>query len=761
MDLVTPSLIASLAWYTTIAVVAARRREAQGEEVDWLAVYSASAGLWSLIQFGALWGWFAPPRTDVALHVPLYAALVLGGLLLHLTRAFLRVTGAGWVWWGTLAGWLVVGFLLDVNVFNLPDLINVGLGTDVVRVGAIRVFLVAGWGLMMGGAAWMTLRVFQRAQQPLHRNRIAYWAPVLVITALGDGMLFAQRIVVGTSLYMLATGLAAYALLIHHLPDVRQAARAALTYLLTVALAAGAYGVGFSILQVSLRTAPENFLIGAGTALAVGIAILFSPLLRQVRSLVNRLIARVDYDPGRTVREYSISISNILDVKQLARVSLGILRDELGVKQGALLLVDRRKDEGGETFALRSVGELGSAVMAEGHLSIESPVAEYLYKEYRPLTQYDIDLLPRFRELNEAERAWLTSLAADVYVPIYSKGSWIGLFALGTKASGDRYFNEDLNLLSTLADQTTVALENARLVENLVQLNRNLREAYTALDQANQRLEHLDRAKSDFIAVLSHELRTPMGILLGYSQLLADDPQFKSRPNNQPIVDGLSKGAVRLQEIIETMLDMAMIDNRTLRLVHKPVPILPVLQALNSQFMTALADRELTLTLEEGLARLPKIEADTETLGKAFYHLIINAIKYTPNGGRLTLSGQVLEPGHARLAKGGIEVVVSDTGIGIDPKDQDLIFTKFYQTGEVALHSTGKTKFKGGGPGLGLAIARGIVEAHGGQIWVESPGYDEVNCPGSRFHVALPLRQPDIVKVEALTDGRSLRKLTV
>src|SRR5690606_21912111 len=77
----------------------------------------------------------------------------------------------------------------------------------------------------------------------------------------------------------------------------------------------------------------------------------------------------------------------------------------------------------------------------------------------------------------------------------------------------------------------------------------------------------------------------------------------------------------------------------------------------------------------------------------------------------------------------------------IDPRFIELIFTKFYQTGEVALHSSGKTKFKGGGPGLGLSIARGIVEAHGGRLWAESPGYDEAACPGSQFIVLLPLRQ--------------------
>jgi len=329
----------------------------------------------------------------------------------------------------------------------------------------------------------------------------------------------------------------------------------------------------------------------------------------------------------------------------------------------------------------------------------------------------------------------------DVYVPIYSKGNWIGLLALGPKATHDRYFDDDLNLLSTLADQTTVALENARLVDNLFQLNRDLRKAYVALDQANQRLEQLDRAKSDFITVLSHELRTPLGLLLGYSQILADDPDLRARADYRQMMDGMQKGAVRLKEIIESTLDMAMIDNRTLKLYHAPAPLLPLMQKACEGFEQPVAERKLRLEIRDEIGRLPNIEADVDSLGKVFYHLIVNAIKYTPDGGRIVISGRALEAGKGRLPEGGVEVVVADTGIGIDPRFHELIFTKFYQTGEVATHSSGKTKFKGGGPGLGLAIVRGIVEAHGGKVWVESPGYDEKTCPGSRFHVALPLRQ--------------------
>jgi signal transduction histidine kinase len=139
----------------------------------------------------------------------------------------------------------------------------------------------------------------------------------------------------------------------------------------------------------------------------------------------------------------------------------------------------------------------------------------------------------------------------------------------------------------------------------------------------------------------------------------------------------------------------------------------------------------------EGLAELPIISADPELIQKVFYQLVMNAIKFTPDGGTVTVSGKYLNGN----VPPQVEIAVCDTGIGIDPDSNLTIFEKFQQTGEVLLHSSGKTKFKGGGPGLGLAIARGIVEAHGGRIWMESPGYNEETNPGSKFFVSLPVEK--------------------
>jgi signal transduction histidine kinase len=114
----------------------------------------------------------------------------------------------------------------------------------------------------------------------------------------------------------------------------------------------------------------------------------------------------------------------------------------------------------------------------------------------------------------------------------------------------------------------------------------------------------------------------------------------------------------------------------------------------------------------------------------------MNAIKYTPDGGKIFIHGEKIDAGSNSPE---VEISVRDTGIGIAKENHEVVFEKFYQTGEVLMHSSGKTKFKGGGPGLGLAIARGIVEAHGGKIWLDSPGHDEKTNPGTTVYVRLPV----------------------
>jgi signal transduction histidine kinase len=309
------------------------------------------------------------------------------------------------------------------------------------------------------------------------------------------------------------------------------------------------------------------------------------------------------------------------------------------------------------------------------------------------------------------------------------------LLALGAKISGNRYTENDLVTLSALANQTAVALENARLVENLVQLNTELRQAYRALDKANRDLERLDQTKSDFISIASHELRTPLTSIIGYTEMLMEDDSLP--PAIHKMLESISKGTRRLHEIMDSMFDIAQIDTRTLQLHLTPVDTASLIREVSSSLETSFKERKQTLTID--IPSLPLAKADPNLLKKLFQHLLTNAIKFTPNDGKISIVARALPTRSAELPHGGVEIIVSDTGVGVDPASQDIIFSKFYQPGDVSKHSTSKTRFKGSGAGLGLALSKGIVEAHGGRIWVESKGYDEINFPGSKFHVVLPL----------------------
>jgi signal transduction histidine kinase len=184
------------------------------------------------------------------------------------------------------------------------------------------------------------------------------------------------------------------------------------------------------------------------------------------------------------------------------------------------------------------------------------------------------------------------------------------------------------------------------------------------------------------------------------------------------------------------MLDVARLENQVVTPHLETVAIGSLLRLLCKEYTEELNERNMTLELDPDINAAPPLLADSELLKKALDNVIVNAIKFTPDGGSIFISAHPVQlDGRGDFC----EIRVRDTGIGIDPANHTIVFEKLYQLGKVELHSSGRTKFKGGGPGLGLAIAAGIVKAHKGKIWVESPGYDEEKLPGSTFILQIPV----------------------
>jgi signal transduction histidine kinase len=259
------------------------------------------------------------------------------------------------------------------------------------------------------------------------------------------------------------------------------------------------------------------------------------------------------------------------------------------------------------------------------------------------------------------------------------------------------------------------------------------------LQKTNKVLRQLDRNKLEFIQIAAHELRTPLTVMKGYIGLMRSFPEMKTNPALAEVSDGILKGTDRIHEVVNMMLDLTRIGSETWKVDAVPVPLKQMIDELVHDFEKATTGRNIHLTVQHA-AGTPDIKGDPDLIRKALYQLIVNAIKYTPDGGKILITTRptVLDDNSPC-----VEIAVRDRGIGLDAEHHELIFEKFYQVGEVALHSSGKTTFKGGGPGLGLALVRGVARAHGGKVWVESAGHDEVNFTGSTFYLLLPLAPPN------------------
>lgn len=717
------------------------KRSSNPQAARALIIFLFLSAVWMALHAAIQMGWLKALRPDVLKNLPSYGLLVLAVACMMLVRSFLRTEISAWIWWLIGAVWLASLAILDFNFFNLPDTLKFQGNIQVTRQIIVSGIVIFGWTVFMAGTAAYAMRVLKRSSR--YYTAISYWAIVLLLLAVGDGFFFARLPAITAIFRLLGSFLAIYIVASPRLPNINHLLRRAFSYLVYSILALILYTICMVAAQVLLRSQPDLTPAYAGFFVAVFLVLLFNPFMGTIQRRVNRWISGEDQDPTHLLRQYSQSITNILDFQLLGTVAVGTASEFLEVKHGFLFLVDHDKPaDGAGTYLLRGVKGMGDINPDPGKLRDDGILGSLFRSEHRPVLHSEVEYHPRFGEAPEEERKWLMGLGVEVFIPIHAKNEWIGLLALGPKGSGSAYTDQDMALLGTMADQTAVALENTRLVEGLVRLNNDFRRAYSALDQANRHLERLDRTKSDFISIASHELRTPLTLISGSSQMLLDDPTLKENPYYKQLLSKIHSGTVRLHEIVDSMLDMAKIDTRALELETQPISINDLVTSVVKELKQSATDRKQTVEIT-GLDKLPAVSADLEALRKVFHHLVVNAIKYTPDAGKITISGKVVEPNLTDLPKGGIEIVVTDTGIGIDPRFQELIFAKFYQTGELALHSTGKTKFKGGGPGLGLAIARGIVQAHHGKIWVESPGHDEVRCPGSQFHVVLPVRPLD------------------
>ena len=316
----------------------------------------------------------------------------------------------------------------------------------------------------------------------------------------------------------------------------------------------------------------------------------------------------------------------------------------------------------------------------------------------------------------------------------------------------DQFPLQILSYLEGHKDTLSLAERQRYLGQYSQKLVERLESKIIELEAANRRLQKVDKVKSDFITLAAHELRTPITLVYGYARLMQSTVHSSDH-------DDLIQGSIgdlagriyhsvhRLSEVVNDILNIALIEADAMYIEQDSVHLAPVIKDALEELNPAKNDRTLNITLEN-IEQLPAVLGDRERLQQVFWNLLSNAIKFTPDGGSIWITGFEVIPPLARetsayvprpFDKAGVIISIRDSGIGIALDEQQEIFEQFYIVGNTNYHSSSKTAFGGGGMGLGLPITRGIVEAHNGQIWVESQGYDRQTHPGSTFYVFLPL----------------------
>ena len=608
------------------------------------------------------------------------------------------------------------------------------------------VVMLSGWLCFWFGSVAITVRRRQWPQGMLNQNRTKYWQLALGIFFIGAVCCLFVDPLAGNAISLFGLVIVVFSQSEHRLPEFRWTVRSAGRTFGLVGLVFLVFAIYSIALRRLLLEIPGSESFATAILMGLAAALIAVPGIGWILQQEHRLAVVPNPSWWQKAGVSSPQRSDSENAHDLTGIVLDVIRGTMRIHHAGLFSAALRNppepDQPTEPrYDLTPVGAAGCELLPVT-LNSRYFLALRLLKDRQPAFREDLDFLPPTQLGSAEERAWMDKMAMDVCLPIYSKEHIVGVLALGPKLSGERFYDEDFHILNSLCAQAAVVLENTRLSEHAIECSGENERLESELRSAHQDLSRTARAKSDFVSIASHELRTPLTQVTGYVDMVEEMLENPSPDLDvaRKAVRGAKKAADRLVDIVSIMLDIYQLEAGTFTLIVKPDHLASIIHASVYRWRQAAVDRHLRLEVN-GLDALPEIVMDGRRIKQVFDHLIQNAIKYTPDGGEITISGRVVND-QLPFASQSIEVIVRDTGIGIPPEDLEQIFEKFYRSSDVRLHSSGETKFAGAGPGLGLTITRGFVNAHGGNVFATSRGFHEKTCPGSEFHVILPVQSP-------------------
>jgi PAS domain S-box-containing protein len=450
---------------------------------------------------------------------------------------------------------------------------------------------------------------------------------------------------------------------------------------------------------------------------------------KQDEEQIQRQLKRLN-----ALRDIDIAISTSFNIHITLDIVLRQVRSQLNVDAVAILLYLP------ETQTLEYAGNLGfrSNAAQQMELKLGEGHASRVVLERQTIHLSDLNGI-RGDSADTSE--WTDENFVEYYgIPLIAKGEVKGVLEIfhRTPLESDKDW---LGFMEVLAGQTAIAIDNAILFENLqrskAELEQRVTERTAQLNQSNAELEHANRAKDEFLANMSHELRTPLNSILGLSESLLEQTRESLSDRQQRSLQVIESSGRHLLELINDILDLSKIEAGKLDFYPEILGVAEISQASLAFVRSQALEKSINLTFEED-PTASKFYADPRRLKQILVNLLNNAVKFTPEGGQVTLQVRANEDEDL------IQFSVIDSGVGIAPQDLERLFQPFEQV-DSSLNR------KQEGTGLGLALVEKLTDLHGGSVQVES----EVG-KGSRFTINLPWRRESVVQQEISVAGGEL-----
>lgn len=479
------------------------------------------------------------------------------------------------------------------------------------------------------------------------------------------------------------------------------------------------------------------------------VMLLLIPYIKIVQPHIDHLFQRRKHDLQKILRDFIHEIEALKGLDELVNKLQATILSVQYPERVSIILFDVKSDMR-KPFRVSGLPEVFSAERHENFL-------RWLERS-NELAELDlIEVDPHHAEIKEPARSYFSEVQGKLAVPLTHDGKLLGVINLGQKKNLKPYTGLDLDFLSSLKVEASIAFSNSLLYDDVSKMSlelkqwaaelerkveertKELAESKQEVEKAYTKLKELDAIKTQFFANVSHELRTPLTLVLAPLESMLKGELGELPKSQAGHVQIMYQNSLRLLKMINNLLDLAKIDAGKMQLTLDQVNLAEFIKGIIASVSPMAEKKQIRLTFTNG-DRLPELVCDKEKIERVLLNLIFNSLKFTDPGGSVTVQCGKARPedGNARLPDGqgqGARILVSvtDTGIGFPKEFQDKIFERFSQ-----VDASASRKYEGSG--IGLSLAKELVELHNGRIWAESePGKGTVMT----FTLPMDLKPPD------------------